>query len=238
MFVASGNPVGVGARGSGPQRRLVVAGLVVAIGGAVLVRSALRRRETSSPAGPQATVLSATVVDDTHPVPEFRLSGTQGDVTRQTLEGQWTFVFFGYTYCPDVCPTTLGVMKKVRSGLNRDEQPRVLFVSVDPARDSLDLLKGYVSAFDPTFIAATGSDEALAPLLKHFGAMFQRNNGSADQGHYTVDHTAAIFLVDPQARLKAVFSPPFMPQTMLADLRRLTRRDVSDRATGPGRVGN
>ncbi len=237
MFVARGNPVGAGTRGSGPQRRLVVAGLVVAIGGAVLVRSGLRRRETHAPPGRQATVFSATVVDDVNPVPAFRLSGPQGDVTRQTLEGQWTFVFFGYTYCPDVCPTTLGVMKRLRSGLNRDEQPQVLFISVDPARDSLDLLKNYVSAFDPAFIAATGSDEALAPLLKHLGAMFQRNNESADQDHYTVDHTAAIFLVDPQARLKAVFSPPFMPQAMLADFRRLTRRDVSDSATGPGGVG-
>ncbi len=235
--MATGNPVGVGENGSGPHRRFVVAGLVVAIAGAVFVRSALRRRETYGPPGPQATVLSATVVDDADPVPGFRLSGTQGDVTQQTFEGQWTFVFFGYTYCPDVCPTTLGVMKEVRSGSNRHEQPQVLFISVDPARDSPDLLKNYVSAFDPTFIAATGSDEALAPLLKHFGVMFQRNNESADQDHYTVDHTVAIFLVDPQARVTAVFSPPFMPETMLADFRRLTRRNVSDIATGPGLVG-
>ena len=98
----------------------------------------------------------------------------------------------------------------------------MLFISVDPQRDTLELLKAYVPNFNPAFGFATGPDEALAPLVKHFGVMYQRHEKSAN-GFYTVDHTASLFLLDGKARLKAVFAAPHAAATFVPEYRRLMR---------------
>ncbi|GAB4169248.1 MAG: hypothetical protein Fur0039_07930 [Rhodocyclaceae bacterium] len=120
-----------------------------------------------------------------------------------------------------MCPSTLSLMVRLRAALEEGQRPAVLFVSVDPARDTLELLARYVPAFDPSFVGATGSDEALAPLAKHLGVFYRRHDDGGAR-NYVVDHSAAIYLIDPRARLRAVFSPPHDAAAMLSTYARLT----------------
>jgi protein SCO1/2 len=168
-----------------------------------------------------------TEIRDDKPLPAFALQGPRGEFRNANLVGQWNFMFFGYTQCPDICPTALTLMKDVKAALaGKQGTPapgfQVVFVSVDPQRDTLRLLGEYMAAFDPSFVGITGADAALLPLAKNLGVYYQRND-TTDKRHYTVDHSAAIYLIDPQGRLAAVFSPPQDAAKMAADFRRIAR---------------
>lgn len=186
---------------------LIAAGLALAVAGGYLAS-----RVTTQT---QAKVAGLTVLNDPRPVPAFRLQGKEGGFSNAQLLGRWTFFFFGYTHCPDVCPTALSLMKEVKAQLVAKglAAPQVVFVSVDPKRDTPELLGQYVPAFDPAFIGVSGSDEALAPLIKHFGIYYQRHEQESEH-NYTVDHSAGIYLVDPQGHLKALYMPPQMADAM------------------------
>ncbi len=137
--------------------------------------------------------------------------------TQANLDGKWTFLFFGYTYCPDICPTTLTVLSSlmddlgVQIGTAGDVQ--VILVSVDPQRDQPEQLAQYLSYFNQDFIGITaGQDETLA-LAAQFGAMFFKEEG-ADSENYLMAHTGSIFLVNPETEFVASFSPPHDHQTI------------------------
>ena len=139
---------------------------------------------------------------------------------------RWSFAFFGYTQCPDVCPTALSTMKALKTELSAVTPVptfQVVFVSVDPVRDTIPLLSEFMAAFDPSFIGVTGNDAALQPLIKDLGVYYVRNDAQ-NKKHYTVDHTATIYLIDPQGRLAATFSPPQFASAMAADYRRISAR--------------
>lgn len=141
----------------------------------------------------------------------FSLSMAGGKMlTQDSLKGHWTFLFFGFTHCPDVCPNTLAVLKQTALRLSEDPtyraQGQVVFVSVDPARDQPAALAQYVQYFDPNFLAATGPETALAGLTAPLGVIHARVPMTGEE--YSVDHTAAIFLIDPKLRLLGVLSLP------------------------------
>lgn len=129
----------------------------------------------------------------------------------ERLQGKWTFLFFGYTHCPDVCPVTLAVLQQVAKNLKagptaaRDVQ--VVFVSVDPQRDTPARLGEYVRYFDDDFLGVTGTAADLAELTRQLGIVHMRSEPTED-GNYLVDHTAAILLTDPEARWVGVFTAP------------------------------
>jgi len=161
---------------------------------------------------------SGTWLPRPKPVGEFRLTDTTGrDFTRRDLGGAPTLVFFGFTHCPDVCPTTLMKLAQVRkrAGL---EGLRVLFVSVDPQRDTAALLGLYLHAFDPAFLGLTGDPEPILTLAANFGVAASRVQ--LPGGDYTMDHSAVLFLLDARARIAAIFTPPFEVPALAADLRR------------------
>lgn len=111
-------------------------------------------------------------------------------------------VFFGFTQCPDVCPTTLVEMKAVKEKLGKDgERLQVLFVTVDPERDTPELLAKYVPAFDPSFVGLYGDAEATARTAKEFKVYYKKAPG-ASPGSYSVDHTAALYIYDPAGKLR------------------------------------
>ena len=144
------------------------------------------------------------------PVGEFMLRDHHGRAfTRERLAGAWTFMFFGYTHCPDICPTTLATLRAVEHGLRgHASAPRQhVFVSVDPARDTVEHLAAYVSLFGPAFLGVTGGDEELLELTRQVGAVFFRGEPD-DDGSYFVDHTASVVLIDPRGRLVALFGMP------------------------------
>lgn len=147
----------------------------------------------------------------------FRIDSTVGPFTEASLQGRWTFLLFGYTHCPDVCPTHLALLSGVMKHLAGAERPHVVFVSVDPSRDRLDVLQRYVPAFDPTFIGATGSDAALKPLVQSLSAYYVRNAPERGSESYSVDHSSTIFLIAPDGRLKAAFQDPLESRMMARD---------------------
>ncbi len=156
-------------------------------------------------------------------LPDFTL--TRGDGTPLTLadwKGHWSVVFFGFTNCPDVCPTTMATLKQVHQHLadaGLQDRVRFTFVSVDPARDTPELLSRYVAYFSKDFIAATGPDEVLQPLTRSLGLIYSR--GEPKDGTYSVDHSASVVLIDPAGREVALFRPPFDAARMAADLQKL-----------------
>jgi protein SCO1/2 len=202
-------------------RRVLFAGLALTLLGAALVTRTLH--QGPMPAG---DISSVTEVRDEAPLPAFALQGQKGNFTNADLQGRWTFMFFGYTQCPDICPTALTLMKDVKARLDggtaksSDRPPQVVFVSVDPRRDSAELLVEYMAAFDPAFVGLRGDDAALLPLTGNLGVYYQRND-AADKQRYTVDHSAAIYLVDPAGKLRAVFSPPHDAGKMAGDYVRI-----------------
>ena len=164
----------------------------------------------------------ATLFDAARPLPDFRLADQAGHpFGREQLRGHWTLMFFGFTNCPDVCPTTLATLASVRrqlTDLPAAQMPAVVLVSVDPARDTPEALGRYVAHFDPEFLGVTGPPPSLEVLTRDLGVAVFIGQPSQD-GSYTVDHTAAIFLIDPSAAFAAVFGSPHVADVIARDFR-------------------
>lgn len=203
---------------------LLAAGVILTVVGTYLVWRSFPGKPAPAGAIQRVFEVKAPIV-----LPPFRLQGTHGEFSNDGLSGRWTFLFFGYTQCPDICPTALALMKQVRKLLDTKSpglaaQPvQVVFVSVDPKRDTRELLGQYLGAFDPSFIGASGDDAALGPLTSSLGIRYQRNDVT-DKKNYTVDHSANILLIDPQGRHIADFPPPQEAALMVAELRRHAAR--------------
>ena len=124
------------------------------------------------------------------------------------LQGKWSFLFFGYTHCPDVCPLTLAVLNQVfNQEKHRNQDVQVVFVTVDPNRDDAQRLKDYVNYFNPAFIGLRGNMDQIQSLTSQVGVVFAYEKKTED-GNYIVNHSAAIFLIDPEGRVVAVFTAP------------------------------
>ncbi|MGA2562714.1 MAG: SCO family protein [Steroidobacteraceae bacterium] len=150
---------------------------------------------------------------------EFHLQDLSGrDFDRSNLHGHPTLLFFGFTHCPDVCPTTLAMLAQLQRARPLPDA-QVVFVTVDPERDSAASLQVYLAYFDHGFIGLRGDQAALAPLLSSLSAIAVRQ--SLPDGSYTMDHSATLYLLDSAGRLVAVFSPPFSASAIGADLRQL-----------------
>jgi protein SCO1/2 len=166
----------------------------------------------------------ATRFDAPRPLPAFALVDSSGaSFGPERLRGRWTFLFFGFTNCPDICPTTLATLAAVRTSLAdlpEEQRPSVLFVSVDPGRDTPEALGRYVAHFDPAFTGATGTREAIEALAAALGVAVFVGPPDAD-GNYAVDHSAAVFLLDPEARVAALFGTPHEVDPIARDYRRL-----------------
>jgi len=126
------------------------------------------------------------------------------------LKGKWSFMFFGYTNCPDVCPLTMKVMQDVWKKLPAAvlKKSQMVFVSVDPDRDKPENLKSYVHYFNPDFIGVTGKAEQIDILTHQLGILYGFEDPEPGSKDYTVNHSAQIILIDPDAHMRAVFSPP------------------------------
>jgi protein SCO1 len=143
--------------------------------------------------------------------------------TIDDLKDQWHIMFFGYTHCPDVCPTTMGTLaqaKKIATA-NKDVFPQVIFVSVDPERDKVELLSDYLKYFDKDFIGVTGDDDLIRALTLQMSVVYLKMpvEDGADADNYVVDHSAALLLLNPEGRLVAFLNPPFTPEGILKDIR-------------------
>ena len=207
--------------------RILLFATVAFVGGLLAARAMMVE-------SPQIPPLERAVrLPEAPPLPDVALvdeTGAPFDVGR--LQGRYTYVFFGYASCPDICPTTLVTLASARRalhGLPADVQPDVLLVSVDPARDDPARLAPYVRHFDPDFHAVTGSDAQLARLARALGAAYTRV--SLPDGSYTMDHSSGLFLIGPDGRLVASSGAPHDATVIARDFRTL----VADGSARRGR---
>jgi protein SCO1/2 len=153
-----------------------------------------------------------TLFPEPKPLTAFALTDHKNRVfDLASLKGKWSFLFFGFTHCPDVCPTTLAVLARARDNIARNtagaEDIQFVFISVDPNRDTASKLRQYVAYFDTTFLGVTGDDAQIGNLAGQLGAAYQVAITPGLE-NYPVYHSTAVFLVDPRARYHAVFTPP------------------------------
>jgi len=153
-----------------------------------------------------------TLFPDPKPLTAFALTDHKNRVfDLASLKGKWSFLFFGFTHCPDICPTTLAVLASARDSIAKNtvgaEDIQFIFISVDPNRDTASKLGQYVDYFGTGFLGVTGDNEQIANLAGQVGAAYQVAI-TPGMENYPVYHTVAVFLLDPRARYHAVFTPP------------------------------
>ena len=165
------------------------------------------------------SIESGTLLQPARALPAFALTDAEGrPLTNASLQGHWTIVFAGFTTCPDVCPTTLTLLKNVLADLGPlADRVQVLLLSVDPERDTPEKLKSYVHYFDPRFTGATGPTEELDKLARAMSFVYAKVPGATPET-YTMDHSAALMLGDPQGQLAGFFTAPHRRAALAADL--------------------
>lgn len=153
--------------------------------------------------------------------PSFTLSDHRGEaVTQRTYRGDWLLVFFGFTNCPDICPTTLGDLARVMDRLGPDAaQVTPLFISIDPARDRVKTLADYVSAFHPAIVGLTGSDAQVAAAAREFKAYYEKLPREAAPDGYSMSHTSAVYLMSPEGGFVRTYRYGTPPDEIVKDLR-------------------
>lgn len=193
-----------------PGRRLATAGLLI---GTLLLGACHR----SAPAIFHGSDVTGTITGE-----HLRLLDPDGkERTLADFKGKAVAVFFGYTQCPDVCPTALARAVEVKRLLGRDaDRFQAVFVTVDPERDTPAILKAYTAVFDPSFLALYGSPERLAETAKSFGVIYRKvPTGSS----YSIDHTASSYIFDPHGKLRLRLSHGLGAHEYAADIRTLLK---------------
>ena len=177
-----------------------------------------------SACGPEAPTFKGSDVTGSAFGRDFSLVDFDGKSrTLADYRGKAVVLFFGYTQCPDVCPTTLSMLAEAMKQLGPDaDRVQALFVTVDPDRDTAELLKQYVPAFDPRFVGLRGDAAQTEAVAKEFRIIFQKVPGRTPET-YTVDHSAGLFLFDPAGRLRVYEGHGQPPETLVHDLRALVR---------------
>jgi cytochrome oxidase Cu insertion factor (SCO1/SenC/PrrC family) len=152
---------------------------------------------------------------------EFSLLDHTGKpVADEDFEGKWQLVFFGFTSCPDVCPTTLIEVSAILEELGDDaEQVQPLFITVDPERDTPEVMAEYVANFDPRILGLTGSPEQIKRAAQAFRAYYAKVEQEGQPGGYTMDHSAFLYLMDPEGDYATHFSPSDQPATVADEIR-------------------
>ena len=154
----------------------------------------------------QSYTFHGSVIEKPMPAPNFTLIQANGNPFQLSdYKGQIVVLFFGYTSCPDVCPTTLSELRKMRARLPREtNHVQVVFVSVDPDRDTPERVASYVSAFDSSFIGLSGKLDSLTPIWKAYGVYVEKHQSDSAMG-YEVDHTAVVYVIDKDGNLRVTY---------------------------------
>ncbi|HHC71917.1 MAG TPA: SCO family protein [Thiotrichales bacterium] len=181
------------------------------------------------PGGRAVELVAGTLIAPPKPLPGFRLVSQGGEeVDNRFFEGSYTLLFFGYTHCPDICPTTMSLLNQVAAELKgRPEAAgatRFVFVTLDPERDTPAFLRDYLAYFNPAFEGLSGDPAEIAKVARSLGIAWMRGAETGDGG-YLIDHSASILLLDPAGELVAIFSPPHRADEIAADL--LTLHEAS-----------
>ena len=201
------------APGGSPRFVLVAAALaaLVILGAGVFLALALR----DNPRGAAGTMLASAIGGP------FRLTDQNGKtVTDADLKGKWSLVYFGYTHCPDACPTALNDISIALEDLGaKRDAVRPVFITVDPERDTPDALKAYVTSFDAPILALTGTPEQVAQAAKGYRVYYAKHPEAG--GDYSMDHSSVIYVMDPEGRFTASFTHQSTPEEITERLKQL-----------------
>ncbi len=160
---------------------------------------------------------------------DFTLQSVDGPVSTKALRGKVILLYFGYTLCPDVCPTSLSFMTQAMSGLTEEELKKVVgvFVSVDPKRDTVERLDKYVNYFHKNYIGVTGTEAEVAEVAKLYGAKYHEVELKDSALGYSVNHSSVTYMIDTRGQLKLIFPHETSPSVMLEGMRYLMAEDQS-----------
>jgi protein SCO1/2 len=191
--------------------KIAIAVLAVSVGAWVFVIPRLRPH-----------VFHGSVLQSATPAPAIDLEATTGGtVSLDSFAGKLVVIYFGYTHCPDVCPTTLSSLNKALDLMgNGADDVQVIMVTVDPERDTVEYLAEYMTYFDESFIGLTGSIEDVSRVTTAYGVVFAADEGDVETG-YTVAHTARVMVIDRDGHLRLILSPELTADEIAADLRYL-----------------
>ena len=189
-------------------------GLVVLIGVVAVLTFAFQKPDN----------FRGTLYDPAQPAPEIALTRADGQLFRLSAEkGKPVFLFFGYTSCPDVCPTTMAEMRQVRQKVGaKANQFDVVFVTVDPDRDTPEKVQKYVSIFDPEFIGLSGSTDELQPVWADYG-VYREIDKSTSSTDYSVTHSSLLYLIDQEGNLRLSYSFGTPPEDIAHDVNLLLK---------------
>jgi protein SCO1/2 len=166
-------------------------------------------------------LLSGTVLTSARKLPNFDMQGIDNKpFTPSQLKGQWTWIFFGFTQCPSLCPTTMTKLAKSYQKLKQagvQNLPRVVMITLDPKRDTLSKLKAYVQAFEPDFYGASGQASVVKNLAAKLGIAYAKVQSPELKQAYTIEHSGAVMVVNPDGKLQAFFNPPFTVKQLVHD---------------------
>jgi protein SCO1/2 len=201
-------------RSGGSPRFILIAGVLaglVILGTAAFLALALR----DTPRGVAGTALASAIGGP------FRLVDQNGKtVTDADLKGKWSLVYFGYTHCPDACPTALNTISIALEDLGpKRDTVRPVFITVDPERDTPEALKAYVTSFDASILALTGTPEQVAQAAKGYRVYYAKHPEAG--GDYSMDHSSVIYVMDPEGRFTASFTHESTPEQIAERLKKL-----------------
>lgn len=202
----------------------MVAALAVGIG----LGSLVDKKDGAGDREPAKVEISdqAAVLENGRPIATFSLLDQQAQTfSNESLQGQWSLMFFGFTYCPDVCPTALYVVNEAVKQLA--QPPQVYLVSVDPERDTPKKLAAYLPHFNPSFNGITGNRPEIDAFARSLGVAHSK--GAADEnGHYEVAHSDAFMLINPKGEIAAYLSSPHIPATLAEDIAAISGTTIRD----------
>lgn len=214
---------------SGKALPLVIIAAIALVAG-FLVYSQINGEPASTATSPEdseqmialqeSLTTSLALPTDFKRVAEFELQDVNGEpITQAVLDDKWSLMFFGYTHCPDVCPITLQILKNVVTQLEEQgkDAPQIVFVSVDPVRDTSEKMKNYIAYFDERFIGITGDMNEVHAMTSALGIVASFTANEDDPDNYVVDHSASMLLIDPQRRLRAKVTPPLEVESIISD---------------------
>jgi len=174
--------------------------------------------------GPRSVPQHATVLPQPAPLPQFSLVDHSGTpFSMESFRGQWSLIFFGFTHCPDICPATLQQLAIARSQVlagGETEFPNIILISVDPERDTPEVMAEYVGHFGPGVTGVTGSLDELRKLTTVLGIYFEKTG--EENGSYSVDHAAVVLVINRSAEFHALFSAPHDVEHFVSDIPLIT----------------
>jgi protein SCO1 len=170
---------------------------------------------------------------------DFRLQSPTGPVSLSDYHGKVVLIYFGYTYCPDICPTSLSTLGQAFSALTSDEQEKVagLFISVDPERDTMEILKAYAPFFHPNIVGISGTPDQVAQIARQYGAFYMKQKPDSN-GLYSVDHSSFTYVVAPDGKLAASLPHGSPPRQIVDMIRTLLKKKIQTDPKHPTSASN